>query len=289
MQAPAQRARRPADARRHRSVRLRPAASIAPPARHPNATQGDPGDAGHVRHTRVAPSRAAESVNAASPQLLPLGDGALLLRWPAQIDPAINDAVHACARRLRAGTPPPWLEALVPGYASLALLLDLDAFTGPGAPLDIARAWLEQRLQQPDDGSAAAPPRTVEIAVRYGGDDGPDLDAVAAATGLDAAEVVARHCAVDYRVALIGFAPGFPYLLGLDPALAVPRHATPRTLVPAGSVAIGGAQTGIYPQAGPGGWQLIGRTRTALFDPSAEPPTLLAPGDRLRFVPERDR
>jgi KipI family sensor histidine kinase inhibitor len=223
------------------------------------------------------------------PSLQPLGDSAWLLCWPERIDPAINDAVHACAQQLRSGGLPPWLEALVPGYASLALLLDLDAFGGTGPPLAIARAWIEQRLQASPASPAVAAPRIVEIPVRYGGSDGPDLEAVAQATGLAADEVVARHARVDYRVALIGFAPGFPYLLGLDPTLAVPRHSTPRTLVPAGSVAIGGAQTGIYPQAGPGGWQLIGRTRARLFDPSADPPTLLAAGDRLRFVPERGR
>jgi len=97
--------------------------------------------------------------------------------------------------------------------------------------------------------------------------------------------VIARHAAAEYRVAFIGFLPGFPYLMGLDPALHVPRRATPRTRVPAGSVAIGGAQTGIYPVASPGGWHVIGRTAIRLFDPAAAQPSLLRAGDRVRFVP----
>ena len=117
----------------------------------------------------------------------------------------------------------------------------------------------------------------------YGGEYGPDLEAVAVHAGLSPDAVVARHAAGDYSVAMLGFAPGFPYLLGLDPALHAPRRTDPRTRVPAGSVAIGGAQTGIYPRELPGGWNLIGRTPLPLFDPRREPPALLAAGDRVRF------
>jgi KipI family sensor histidine kinase inhibitor len=124
----------------------------------------------------------------------------------------------------------------------------------------------------------------VEIPVCYGGDFGPDLDALASHAKLTAADVIARHTAATYTVAMLGFAPGFPYLFGLDPALEMPRRASPRTRVPAGSVAIGGAQTGIYPSELPGGWQLIGRTPLALFDAQRDPPSLLMPGDRVRFV-----
>lgn len=124
--------------------------------------------------------------------------------------------------------------------------------------------------------------RLVEVPVVY---DGEDLAEVARRTGLSTAEVVQRHTAPEYLVAFLGFAPGFPYLVGLDPALHVPRRATPRTRVPAGSVGLAGEQTGIYPRPTPGGWQLVGRTDTVLFDASREPPALLAAGDRLRFVP----
>jgi len=136
--------------------------------------------------------------------------------------------------------------------------------------------WAEPaRRQQPG--------RRVEIPVRY---DGPDLADVAAHCRLSPDEVVRRHSAAEYVVYFIGFQPGFAYLGGLDQALHTPRRAEPRVAVPAGSVGIGGAQTGIYPLATPGGWQLIGRTALPLFDPQAEPPTLLAPGDRVRFVAE---
>jgi len=113
--------------------------------------------------------------------------------------------------------------------------------------------------------------------------DGPDLSDVAALTGFSIEDVIARHGAVEYRVAMLGFAPGFPYLLGLDPVLAVPRRSDPRQRVPAGSVAIGGQQTGIYPAELPGGWQLIGRTPLQLFDVAADVPSRLAAGDRVCF------
>jgi KipI family sensor histidine kinase inhibitor len=126
-------------------------------------------------------------------------------------------------------------------------------------------------------------PRAIDVPVCYGGAHGPDLDALATTLGLDVADLVARHAGGDYRVAMIGFAPGFPYLLGLDASLHAPRRAHPRTRVPRGSVAIGGAQTGIYPSELPGGWQLIGRTPLVLFDPEREPACLFSPGDAVRF------
>jgi KipI family sensor histidine kinase inhibitor len=121
----------------------------------------------------------------------------------------------------------------------------------------------------------------VEVPVRY---DGEDLPEVARLTGLEPEEVVRRHTAPLYTVAFLGFSPGFPYLVGLDPALAVPRRDSPRTSIPAGSVGLAGDQTGIYPTASPGGWRLIGRTEVILFDPGRDPPALLGPGDRLRFT-----
>lgn len=123
-------------------------------------------------------------------------------------------------------------------------------------------------------------PRTVVLDVTY---DGPDLAGVAELTGLSPDEVIARHTGRAYEVAFLGFTPGFPYLLGLDPALAVPRLASPRTSVPAGSVGIGGEQTGVYPTATPGGWRLIGRTDAVLFDVSRDDPALLRAGDVVRF------
>jgi inhibitor of KinA len=218
-----------------------------------------------------------------TPLIEPLGEDALLLRFGdgIEFDIDTNARVHAAARRIEA-IRPPWLCDIVPAYASLALFVDLANFTMECDALDIAAGWL-QALQFDDDVDVV-PSRLVEIPVRYGGADALDLDAVAAHAGLTCEEVIARHTAAEYRVAMLGFAPGFPYLLGLDPALAMPRLDTPRQHVAAGSVGIGGAQTGIYPRPGPGGWRIIGRTDAVLFDATRASPSLLAPGDRVRFV-----
>lgn len=126
--------------------------------------------------------------------------------------------------------------------------------------------------------------RTITITVNYGGEAGPDLQSVAAHTGLSTAAIIERHSTGLYRVFCLGFLPGFAYLGGLDAALAIPRRATPRLSIPAGSVAIGGSQTAVYPSATPGGWHIIGRTEMTLFDPSRRQPALLLPGDTVRFV-----
>ena len=222
------------------------------------------------------------------PAIEPLGEVALLLRLGDRIDITVNRRVHALAARLQAQRPP-WLREIVPAYASLGLHLDpqafdIDALDGDSDPLAVAEAWLRGVLKELAEDITPAPSRMVEIPVRYGGVQGPDLDALARHVGLSIAQVVERHCAVEYTVAMLGFAPGFPYLLGLDPALQMPRLATPRVKVPAGSVAIGGAQTGIYPHEGPGGWRIIGHTERMLFDATCESPSLLQPGDRVRFI-----
>ena len=217
------------------------------------------------------------------PDFEPLGDHALLLRWGDSADIAINQQVHALARRLRIA-PPPWLIDCVPAYASLAVFFDSAALPD-NDPASSVRNFLLAIIDQPESLSDNVESRLVEIAVCYGGDYGPDLDEVASNCSLTAAQVVEIHSQAEYLVAMLGFSPGFPYLLGLDPALASPRLASPRTRVPAGSVGIGGTQTGVYPNEGPGGWRLIGRTPQALFDARNDPPTLLLPGDRVRFVP----
>ncbi len=210
----------------------------------------------------------------------PLADDAWLLRFGDRLDPQLNAAVHAMAWRLRSAGAP-WLREIVPAFASLGVFFDPE--------IDPARvhAQLQAMVEGFEPGASTAssvPARTVEIPVAYGGDFGPDLESAAAELQLSPQALVQRHCAGDYTVAMIGFAPGFPYLWGLDPALALPRLATPRARVAAGSVAIGGAQTGIYPRESPGGWRVLGRTPLALFDPEREPPTTLQPGDRVRFV-----
>jgi KipI family sensor histidine kinase inhibitor len=125
----------------------------------------------------------------------------------------------------------------------------------------------------------------IEIPVQYGGDGGPDLAAVAQFAGCTEEEVIARHSGVTYRVYMLGFVPGFSYMGRVDPNIAAPRHRVPRERVAAGSVGIAGGQTGVYPVDSPGGWQLIGRTDRVMFDPNREQPSLLAPGDLVRFVP----
>lgn len=220
----------------------------------------------------------------ARPGIEPLGESGLLLRLGETIDPDLNRRVHALAARL-ARDAPDWLLDLVPAYASLALVFDPERFEGETLPAAQVERWLRARLREEAHASGEdAPAETIEIPVCYGGEFGPDLEAVAKETGLTAEQVASRHRDGDYTVAMLGFAPGFPYLLGLDPALAVPRLDTPRTRVPAGSVGLGGAQTGIYPREGPGGWRLIGRTPLGLFDPNRDPPAKLLPGQRVRFV-----
>lgn len=220
-----------------------------------------------------------------------LGEDALLLRFDfnGAADEETNRHVHALASRIQARRPA-WLRELVPAYASLALQVDVEALAGghDADPLEYARRWLDalcrDQTLQSSTAAQAAEGDIIEVPVCYGGTYGPDLEAVAQHAGTSVDDVVERHAGGRYTVAMLGFAPGFPYLLGLDPALAMPRMDTPRTRVPAGSVGIGGAQTGIYPREGPGGWQLIGRTPLALFDPTRDAPSLLQPGQRVRFV-----
>lgn len=216
-------------------------------------------------------------------QLQRLGEDGLLLQLGTSIDAALNTHVHALNAQIQAQCPA-WLRDSVPGYSSLALFLNEQAFAHSQDPLQTAETWLHHLLQAAPLGTARNTSRCVEIPVHYGGEAGPDLAFVAERARLSSEEVIHLHCSAEYRVAMLGFSPGFPYLLGLDPRLTTPRRSTPRTLVPAGSIAIGGAQTGLYPQASPGGWNLIGRTALALFDPQRAAPSLLAPGDRVRFI-----
>ena len=210
-------------------------------------------------------------------QFEPLAEDALLLRLGERIDAAINARIHAAVDILQRQWPQ--LEC-TPAYASVLLRFDPQAWGDTNAtPHQVLELAVRKALDTGKTSRQA--PREREIPVCYGGACGPDLAAVAQHLELPIDAVIARHAAADYRVAMIGFAPGFPYLIGLDPTLVVPRRRDPRQRVPAGSVAIGGAQTGIYPQSLPGGWQLIGRTPLRLFDISATPPSLLAAGDRV--------
>lgn len=225
-------------------------------------------------------------MSAPSPDVATLGDRALVLRFGDTIGAATTTRVLAARRRL-ADAAIPGVVDLVPAYTTLTVHYDWQSL--PGDARDEPWLWLTMAvgsaLDAGGDSVAVTGARQIELPVVYGGDAGPDLDALADECGLTADEIIERHSAAAYTVAFLGFRPGFPYLLGLDPALAAARLPTPRSHVPAGSVGIAGAQTGVYPAAGPGGWRIIGRTTKALFDPAADPPSLLAPGDRLRFVP----
>jgi KipI family sensor histidine kinase inhibitor len=203
-------------------------------------------------------------------RLRPAGERGLLIEVESL------ELVHRLHAALRALDPPGVVE-LVPAYQTLLVV------AGPerAGALDELAARLPTLELPPAEAVAGDP---VQIPVRY---DGEDLAEVAGLTGLDAEEVVRRHTAPEYTVAFLGFSPGFPYLVGLDPALEVPRRDTPRTAIPAGSVGLAGGLTGIYPSASPGGWQLIGRTEVTLFDPRRDPPALLAPGGRLHFTVAR--
>jgi KipI family sensor histidine kinase inhibitor len=174
------------------------------------------------------------------------------------------------------------LREIVPGPGNLMLALTPDT----DMPLTELTQWLETCWERLED-SPSVIPRRVTIPVHYGGDHGPDLAQVAKHTGLTGQSVIERHAAGNYEVLCLGFQPGFPYLHGLDPDLFTPRRETPRSRIPAGSVAIAAERTGIYPSSTPGGWQIIGRTGLKLFDAdNPENPTLLLPGDHVQFTIE---
>lgn len=220
-------------------------------------------------------------------RVVPLGDRALLIHLGTTIDDATHRRVRAVSARLTSRRIPGLVE-LVPAFASVAVHYDPtcvpNELPGGAARPPYARfaEAIEAALADLGEEPLTAS-RTVEIPVRYGGDEGPDLGLVAAGHGLSPEDVVRLHTGSEYRVYMLGFAPGFAYLGGLPDLLVTPRRDEPRTAVPAGSVGIGGSQTGIYPLTTPGGWQIIGRTSLSLFDPRRVPPALLAIGDIVRF------
>ncbi len=209
-------------------------------------------------------------------RLVLAGDAAVLVELGETIDPRLNARVHALARAL-AGQP--GLLDVAPAYASLLVTYDPAAldYATVAARLRAALAALPAR--------PALAGRRRRVPVAYGGEYGPDLPTVARRLGLSEDEVVHLHASRTYRVYMSGFAPGYSYLGELPERLALPRLATPRPSVPAGSVAIAGRQTGIYGVSTPGGWHILGRTPLRLFDPTRDPPCYLAAGDRVRFVP----
>lgn len=214
----------------------------------------------------------------ARPRLHWSGDALVLVEFDARIAPEINRRAVALAEAIGAARVP-GVRDVVPAYASVGVHVDPLRFDASALESVISHDW--DRATAPEDGMAPV----VEIPVCYGGAFGPDLDEVAAFARMSPDQVIATHAAGTYRVYMLGFLPGFAYLGGVAPAIAMPRRQSPRTAVPVGSVGIAGAQTGVYPTECPGGWRLIGRTPVAMFDVARAQPALLQPGDRVRFVP----
>ena len=207
------------------------------------------------------------------------GDTMLLIEWEQVIDPVVNQRAIVLAGRLRARVGHA-VRDIVPGYCSLGV--HFDPLHTDIAALERAIAEEARQVRDTADCPSRAP---IEIPVRYGGIHGPDLDNVAAWAQCTSAQVIERHATRTYRVYMLGFVPGFAYMGRVDPSIAAGRHRVPRERVPAGSVGIAGEQTGVYPMATPGGWQLIGHTDVVMFDPARPRPSLLGPGDLVRFVP----
>ncbi len=228
-------------------------------------------------------------------QLSPMGDRAMIVRLGEGVDPQTHRSVKLLTDYL-AEHPFDGLIETIPAFNSVTIEYDpLTIYQQESQrlkgreeqlqlPLEIVERRLREALGALREGQEPQS-RLVRIPVCYGGEFGEDLAHVAELNGLTPEEVIAIHSGREYLVYMIGFAPGFPYLGGMDSRIAAPRRSTPRLSIPPGTVGIAGEQTGIYPIGTPGGWQLIGRSPLALFLPEQEPPTLLQAGDRIRFEP----
>ncbi|XOQ13696.1 MAG: 5-oxoprolinase subunit PxpB [Shouchella clausii] len=219
-------------------------------------------------------------------QFYPLSEGALTVSFATGIHDTTNTRIRQLMNDLDKRRFPGYIEA-VPSYTGVTVFFDPAHIAGAamkGSSIcEKVECLLRERIGALGESEQASPGKTIAIPVCYGGDYGPDLAAVAAHNHLSVEDVINRHCAGDYLVYMIGFAPGFPFLGGMDPGISAPRRKQPRAVIPAGTVGIAGGQTGVYPLETPGGWQLIGRTPLVLFDPERKQPSLLAPGDRVRF------
>jgi KipI family sensor histidine kinase inhibitor len=213
-----------------------------------------------------------------TPKFLNAGDAALVVEFGDAIDAETNREVHKLAGRLDKLSIPGLVE-LIPTYRSLLVSFDPMMTTYE----DIHKAIADSDEENTDNIKSAA--RIVKIPTLYSEERGPDLEFVAENAGVTIDEVISIHSGTDYLVYMMGFAPGFPYLGGLDERLATPRLQSPRVEIAAGSVGIAEGQTGVYPITGPGGWRLVGRTPLLLFDPHTNPPTVINAGDFVRFVP----
>jgi KipI family sensor histidine kinase inhibitor len=214
------------------------------------------------------------------PKIVPLGDSALLIQFGEEIDFTVNQRVHALAALIDV-SPLDGIVGTVPAYSTILIHYD---------PLVLTYAqiskWTRAKLDQVQDVTSSTP-RRIDVPMQYGGDFGVDLEFVANFHQLTMEEVIRIHSERTYTIYMMGFTPGFPYMGKLDEAIVTPRLETPRTRVPAGTVAIAGSQTGIYPLESPGGWRLIGHTSLKLFNPEAEVPFLFYPGDEVKFIVEQ--
>ena len=214
------------------------------------------------------------------PRVVPAGDSAILIELGSEVDPEISSMVFALTDLIKDAGLNSDLEVL-PTYRSV--LVYYDPLVCSYAEMFDAVNGAVEGLVEPISVNSSL--KIVEIPVVYGGDDGPDLHFVADHAGITQDAVIELHSGTDYRVYMLGFSPGFPYLGGLDERIAAPRLKTPRVLVPAGSVGIAESQTGVYPNAGPGGWRIIGRTSVTLFDVNSSTPSLITPATKVRFIP----
>lgn len=222
-------------------------------------------------------------------QIRPLSDSALVIQVGEGINEEIHKKVKYIVNLLEKHPFEGFVEA-VPAYNSVTVYYNtIDVYfsnleNGVTLPYENVKTKILSLMNQSHIAETVQD-RVVKIPVVYGGEMGPDLEFVAAYHGLTPNEVIAIHSSVKYLVYMLGFAPGFPFMGGMDKQIATPRKDTPRLAIPPGSVGIAGNQTGIYPLETPGGWQIIGRTPSRLFLPEQSPPTLLQPGDRIQFVP----
>lgn len=216
-----------------------------------------------------------------APRILPLGDAAVLVDFSDTLDLAVNARIQQLAEAIRRRRVA-WIDDVVPALGSLALHFDPERYELALPPLEAAAALVKDCLGRrlPNLSETA---RTVEVPACYEPDLGPDLAEVAELCKLSVAEAIRRHCASPHRVLMVGFAPGHPYIGGLDERLSVPRRTTPRPAVIAGSIAIANTQSVVYPFTISGGWNIIGRTPLRIFEATREPPALMAPGDRVQF------
>lgn len=223
-------------------------------------------------------------------EIIPLGDCAALIRVAENFETAPDDAlqqVMAAQRRLASARIPGVVE-LAPAYTTVAVFYDPVKAVAAGAPSENLFAWLEKQIREvmsrtESGGAQSIEVSEIEMPVCYDSEFAFDLDEVAQRAGLRPDEVIDLHSGAEYRVHCVGFIGGFPFLGGLPGKIATPRRESPRKEIPAGSVGIGGKQTGIYPIKSPGGWNIIGRTPLRLFDPQRNPPGLLRAGGRVRF------